>query len=365
MKLLFKFLSRIVGLKHISFTTKGVFLFDFPMFLLDIKFYPLLVDELSKVLGKSKAHKIFYDVGFIQGYFAVEYFKKKYNIAATKKDFDFYLEQTQSLGLGRTTLKNLDVETPKLVIENKPSTIFPSKHYDYYLEGLMASVYYDIFDVLFSISHKKVSSSSHIYELIPNSKIKDKDLPFLKTYTYSSLISSPINKEPHPQFLKMKRLYRNPFYSCEEGTFFGQEKYFFTLLSVFVSIYYKSILENSKCKKVYYDLGREYGKILFDRFKFLFSRKKLSPEFFSLLSLVGFGENFRIIKLNNTSLKLQLSEGNFETIAKKLFLKNYSILNNDFTFGIVEGIFSSMIGKEKLSFSLIEKKNYVILELKV
>lgn len=349
---LFKFLIRIVGLKHIKFLESGIYLAEFPMFLLPLELYYDLLIQLNKSIGEKNTKEIIYNVALSQGKFGVNYFKNKYNIFVNKDDFSFYLEQTQSIGLGEIDFKKISKDKKELLIHSKSSINFENKIHDYYLEGLANGACSILFNKNYKSSAKKISNNEFLYKYIENNS---NNFNQIKNYTFKNILNISKNKKHNLFVEKLKKLNKNLFYSNVTGTFFNKKKYMFTLFSVLVSIYYLSILKDDKSRKVFLNFGEKIGNFIYrDYSKYV--QKNDKKNIFKILPTFGF-DSVEIVQFSNNNVKVKIQEQNFEILSKKIFPKDYLISNNEIKIGIINGLLKKTIKKNNISISTKQDRN--------
>lgn len=361
MKILIKFFARIIGLKHIKFTNKGIFLFDFPMFLFPIELHKELIKKLSINLGINKTKEIYYISSLSQGKFAVDYFKKKFNIHPNQKDLSFYLEQIDSMGLGLVRFKSILENKEKLILNFSPIINFENKElYDFYLEGIVIGGFQGVFSLPFEITEIKKEGNNYKYTF---RKIKQnlKQYHLLQNYNYKNI--SYVQKQTCENLLfKKLKSKKKLFYLENSKIFFNNQNYFFTLLSVYISIYYLSIIESSSSKNIFFDIFEKFGKEKYLEFKSIFSKNNLE-ECFELLNLFGFG-SIKIIFLKHNEMKFEIFEDIFSKISKNLFPNKYSIIHNDLKIGFINGIFKELFKVDKTEIVSVKKLNKLIVSIK-
>lgn len=358
MKILVKFFARIIGLRHIKFKKSGIFLFEFPMFLVPLKFHKDLIEKISFSLGIDRTKDLFYQISLSQAKFAVEYFKKKFNIHPNSKDLSFYLEQVNSMGLGRVEFKSISDNKENLVLNFFPLNRFKDSNlYDFYLEGIILGGCQGVFNCNFIIQNVKVIDNYLEYNLVKSDEIYGK---LISNYNHNSIsFIDRINIE-NSLFKKLKSD-KNLFYLNNCGILFNSQNYFFALLSVYISIYYLAINEDKSLKKIFFEMFEKFGNEKYFEFKSILQNNNL-VESFNLLSLFGFGE-IRIILLKKNELKFEIFEDIFAKISKNLFPNQYNIENNDLKIGFINGIFKGLFEINKTKIITKKKLNKLIITI--
>lgn len=364
MKILASFITRILGFKFIKFYNENITLFNFPMFFLPIDIYKILIIEMTKVLGLEKTKEIFNTVAYTQSVFAVDLFKKKFNIKANEKDFSFFFEQMSSIGLGNPEVKSISKDNNNIKIKIKNSVVFENDIHDFYIEGLFLGAGYSILNKNYDIKISKIDSETISLDLKPTPQKKEY-LSSIENYNFKNLVLPKQNNKENTFMQKLKKI--NPKYLVikKEGTYLHNNKYFFTLMSVFVSIYYLSIKENIKCRELFFNIGELFAKSSYNQFSKIINTKN-KQEFYNLISLFGFGIIEPII-IKKNYLKINIPESAFENTSKKLFPKQYSTSHNDFKIGFLKELFciSNEVNPKNVEINLRTNNKKLIATFKV
>lgn len=345
------FVKRVEN-NHIYFKKGGVFLFNFPMTFIQLNEYISFVNDLVSILGFEKTRQIFYSVGFIQGNFAIDYFKKKFNISPEEKDLSFTTEQYKFLGFGNVNLEDISFKNKKVILRDESFSPYPGELYDFYLEGVSAGTFSGLFNEKMSAKCNKENNSLFICNIFKSDSIPNLEFYknyFLKTITVKTL---PIEKNLIYEFnsiIKKKEVYYD-----EEGLFFNSKKYIMNLMSVFVGIYYLCIEENMETRKNFMELGKKCAQNFLENLNF---KNKL--DILDLLGFSGFG-TVKIISLKKIKAILLLEFSSFEFMSKNLFKEKYSYEYNDFKIGFLFKILS-FLGYEFSEYRIHEKNNAIIL----
>lgn len=352
MKRIVHFLSRIKGLNHLNFFEDGAYLFSFPMFLLDLDLFRELILESEKVLGKEIARNIFYSGGYIQGKFAVNFFKDKFKIIPDENDHRFYLEQGQSIGFGELVLEYMNEDKSELKFSSICHPKIEETYTNYYHQGLVAGVS----KILFSKNYKVdsfVDDGKIVFTLKESDEYFDYNKVLDFDYSYKNLSLNNFSKKKNYFYEKIMKRNKNLFYTNENGTFFDGKFQFFTLLSIFVFFYNFSLkFDKSKTEKIYYDLGKKFIKSKIDYIKGV-SPKNTLQQYLQISSLFGF-EKFDI-KIQENILIVKILDSNWEKISKKLINEKLDLDVNYFTIGLIEGFIEKNLKRNILSK---EMKNF-------
>lgn len=342
MKFLIKFINRIIGLKYIKFTSKNILLFEFPMFLIPVKTHHKIMSKLVDEIGFEKTREIYLTVGKIQGVFAVNYFKQKYNIHPTEKDLTFYLEQITSMGLGNVKFLKISPNKEHITLCSIPSISTENNFYDFYLEGIVLGGCEGLFEINLKSNVIPKSKKKFIYKF---HKINIKK-EINSNYKYKHLINSEKIIDKNLLFEKIKKTKKDIFYTNDTGTYFDNENYFFALLSVYISIYYYTIIENKKLSEIFFKEFSSLGEKMYENYeKYTDKNKKI--ELFSIISILGF-ENIKPIIITKNNFIFEITESNFEKIAHNLFPNEYDILNNDIKIGLIYGIYTKITNNKNI-----------------
>lgn len=352
------YISRILGLNHVKFNKSGIFLFDFPMFLLPIeeisKFYLNLINEI----GRDEVHEILYEVGKIQGVFAISNYYQKFKISPSLDNINFFVEQVPTIGLGSIDLKYLDksTNTGKAIVNSKIKKSMckfcDKNHTDFYLNGCMVGISSYLFNTD-RIDFKIEKENEDLYHFFvfenKNFNLTEiaKDLAEIKkifNYRNISFTKTDIKKEVC-LFDMLKRLDKNFFKITQEGAYFFDDAHFFTNMGVFSSICFLFAKHYPKSKKVIFDLGRNVAK--YDIIKFGKMMSKYKNLYHELISINGFG-NLRILSINSdkTRLSVRLEKSPYIIIYNRLFRINSE--NTDFIRGFLTEVFSFIYNKENI-----------------
>ncbi|MCA9496245.1 MAG: hypothetical protein KC589_04855 [Nanoarchaeota archaeon] len=346
MKKLIHFLARIKGLNHLNFFEDGAYLFSFPMFLLDLHLFKELIEETEKSLGKENAKKIFLTGGYVQGIFAVNFFRDRFKIMPEESDHRFYLEQGQSVGFGELVLEYMNSDKSELKFVSIHHPKVEETYTNYYHHGLIIGVC----KILFSKNYilENYLEGNKIVYILKESEDKShflKNLDF--DYSFKNLSLNNFSKKKNFFYEKLVRRNKNLFFTDKTGTFFDGEFQIFTLLSIFILFYNLSLkIDKNKTKKIYYDLGKKFIKMKIDYIK-TFSPKNTLQQYLQISSLFGF-EKFDI-KIQDNKLIVKILDSNWEKISKKLILEKQDMDFNYFTIGLIEGFIEENLKKNILN----------------
>jgi hypothetical protein len=319
------------------------------MFLCDLELYSELVHTSLHKLGETKTRQIFHTSGYIQGKFAVEYFKNKFSIFISKGDFGFYLEQVQSVGLGYVKYSNVNPKNNEVTIRIIHS--LSNLDRDYYLEGLFLGVLYAIFNIQYEIkSMKKETYNESIYVLTPSDKIKLGKEEI--NYSYKNLSSDKQNAHENQLFKLLSSKNKRLFYTDIKGTFFNNVPTFFTLLSVLCLWYGIGIKTSKEFKKIILNCSHEQGKRLGIRYS---SLCKSTQDYTQIFSLYGF-PGIEIKILNSKELCVKFTTKQIEKYVRTILnQKNYDYsLHKSF----IEGFLNT--NKRKLKLKSTSPDNCIL-----
>jgi hypothetical protein len=196
--------------------------------------------------------------------------------------------------------------------------------------------YKDYFDIHFK------STDSMDYELIPN-------------YNFNNISLKKDDKTNHPLYLKLNKMSKKLFSSDAQGTHFYGDKYFFTLVSVFVCFYFEFLKVNKKFGDVFFKLGKQYYVHIGNKY-FKNKNHSIIPQLLSFVDLYGFGKIEFVYKKKNEAV-FRLTRGNLEKISQKLYPELCQLDYNPFKFGFMNAIIEDIYGKIPKKYETCIKNN--------
>jgi len=330
------------------------------MFLLPTKIYSKFLSRLLNLVGPYEVRRIFTYLGELQGSFSVDYFKKKYNIVPDFTSSSFITEQYQFQGLGKVTIDFNGFD--KKIIFKEKSFIVRGKEFlcDFYFVGMIKGSLESIFEKSCIVDFVGEVDDNFIFEakltdflVVQNDDIFKKRYYELGNTSLDGFLNQ--SKEMHNILLEHNLEF------TESGVVMFGEKHIFQRLSLFTLVYYffLELDNNEEIKKLFFDSGHDVAKLYSTNCDC--SNYSLNDRL-NILSYCGFG-SVDIVLYKKNKVTIGIKEGLFELVAKKLFVENYSVLNNDFKVGFCVGIVEYVLNKEIKNYSLISKNGSLVLDI--
>ena len=332
--------KRLIGLKYLRFRDENIFLFGLPLYIFPVKIYESLVSSLVSNFGEEESRKTIKEVGRLQGCFMVKLLNESFSFSSFEKKLNFYHGRCLSIGLGDLRVVSKDIEKGKFKLELKSNVSFQDDIYNYYLIGLILGGYSQIYSTGFTAHVEKTTPSNLIINLERVQKRKCCMIDSIHTYRHSKFnFSLPKNKHAFQRYLKSKKKFKLSL--TKYGLKLNDENIILFTLPIICNLYYQFYnLDKNLTKKVFLEIGYEFGKLVYDDMHLTLTKK---ADFFKLASAYGIGD-IKLISLNQKKISVKIVSSYYETISKVLFPDDYSIVNSEFKVGFLQGIAEKVLG---------------------